>query len=167
MPLRKWDTSSMCIESWGQSSFARCLIKVNADNFLKESVTMGILYLMDQDFLRKRFMLSTGGSHLVKKGKTGSVDTNCSGVNLCKATWQPIKLNVRFQPNAHGGSSKNGSPNVSTFAKYGHTKQLNKVVDIPSSSATKKGYPQVPTRLSNILTSNPYDLLSQEVDPEL
>nr|GEZ66916.1 hypothetical protein [Tanacetum cinerariifolium] len=35
-------TSSMCIESWGRSSFARCLIEINADDVLKESLTMGV-----------------------------------------------------------------------------------------------------------------------------
>ncbi|GKG16820.1 zinc knuckle CX2CX4HX4C containing protein, partial [Tanacetum coccineum] len=35
-------TSSMCTDSWGRSSFARCLIKVRADATLKDSVTMGI-----------------------------------------------------------------------------------------------------------------------------
>ncbi|GKF58890.1 zinc knuckle CX2CX4HX4C containing protein, partial [Tanacetum coccineum] len=35
-------TSLMCIESWGQSSFARCLIEVKVDETLKDSVTMGI-----------------------------------------------------------------------------------------------------------------------------
>ncbi|GJU39056.1 hypothetical protein Tco_1192013 [Tanacetum coccineum] len=47
----------------------------------------------------------------------------------------------------------------------GRTKQLNKIVNIPSSSAAKKGYPHIPTCPSNILTFNPYDLLSQEFDP--
>ncbi|GKC32202.1 hypothetical protein Tco_1039496 [Tanacetum coccineum] len=35
-------TSSMCIESWGRSSFARCLIEINVDDVLKESLTMGV-----------------------------------------------------------------------------------------------------------------------------
>ncbi|GJS88787.1 hypothetical protein Tco_0771423 [Tanacetum coccineum] len=35
-------TSSMCIESWGRSSFARCLIEINADDVLQESLTMGV-----------------------------------------------------------------------------------------------------------------------------
>nr|GEZ01646.1 hypothetical protein [Tanacetum cinerariifolium] len=54
----------------------------------------------------------------------------------------------------------------STSAKHGRIKQINKTVDIPSSSAAKKGYPQIPTFSSNILTSNPYDLLSQKFDPK-
>ncbi|GKG46033.1 hypothetical protein Tco_0498479, partial [Tanacetum coccineum] len=48
--------------------------------------------------------------------------------------------------------------------------QPAKAVDIPSSSYTsataKKGGLKVPTSSSNIPTSNPYDLLSQEFDPE-
>ncbi|GKD10867.1 zinc knuckle CX2CX4HX4C containing protein [Tanacetum coccineum] len=35
-------TSSMCIESLGRSSFARCLIEINAYDVLKESLTMGV-----------------------------------------------------------------------------------------------------------------------------
>ncbi|PWA61290.1 ATPase, F1/V1/A1 complex, alpha/beta subunit, Zinc knuckle CX2CX4HX4C [Artemisia annua] len=35
-------TSQMCIESWGRSSFARCLIEVKADEVLKESLTVEI-----------------------------------------------------------------------------------------------------------------------------
>ncbi|GKC46672.1 zinc knuckle CX2CX4HX4C containing protein [Tanacetum coccineum] len=35
-------TSSMCIESWGRSSFARCLIEINAEDVLQDSLTIGI-----------------------------------------------------------------------------------------------------------------------------
>ncbi|GKA46264.1 DNA/RNA polymerases superfamily protein [Tanacetum coccineum] len=36
-------TSSMCIESWGRSSFARSLIEINAQDVLQDSLTIGIL----------------------------------------------------------------------------------------------------------------------------
>ncbi|GJY47859.1 zinc knuckle CX2CX4HX4C containing protein [Tanacetum coccineum] len=35
-------TSSMCIESWGQSSFARFFIEIKADEALEDSISMGI-----------------------------------------------------------------------------------------------------------------------------
>nr|GEV58212.1 zinc knuckle CX2CX4HX4C [Tanacetum cinerariifolium] len=38
-------TSSMCIESWGKSSFARRLIEINANDLLKESLTMCVLLI--------------------------------------------------------------------------------------------------------------------------
>ncbi|GJW31104.1 retrovirus-related pol polyprotein from transposon TNT 1-94 [Tanacetum coccineum] len=78
-----------------------------------------------------------------KGGKTGSIITNRSGVNVAKTAWQPIKPKVRFKPKAHGDSPENGTPNLSTSAKDGlnnvHTsykKQPPKVVDIPSSCYT-------------------------------
>ncbi|GJT94129.1 gypsy type transposase [Tanacetum coccineum] len=35
-------TSSKCIESWGRSSFAHCLIEIDAEDVLKESLTLGV-----------------------------------------------------------------------------------------------------------------------------
>ncbi|GKC61884.1 zinc knuckle CX2CX4HX4C containing protein [Tanacetum coccineum] len=35
-------TSLMCVELWGQSLFARCLIEMRAVEALKDSITMGI-----------------------------------------------------------------------------------------------------------------------------
>ncbi|GKA73756.1 zinc knuckle CX2CX4HX4C containing protein [Tanacetum coccineum] len=35
-------TSSMCIESWGRSSFTCCLIEINAEDVLKENLTIGV-----------------------------------------------------------------------------------------------------------------------------
>ena len=38
-------TSSMCIDSWGRSSFARCLIEIDSKNALKEAITVGVPYI--------------------------------------------------------------------------------------------------------------------------
>ncbi|GJY31851.1 hypothetical protein Tco_0415346 [Tanacetum coccineum] len=43
-------TSSICIESWGRSSFARCLIEINAGDVLKESLTVGVPLIEDSGF---------------------------------------------------------------------------------------------------------------------
>nr|GEV14688.1 hypothetical protein [Tanacetum cinerariifolium] len=109
-----------------------------------------------------------------KSGKTGYTNISRSGVTVGKATWKPIKPKVRFEPKALENSPKNVTPNVSTSVKDGSNivskKQPAKAVDIPSPSYTsvtaKKGGRQVPTSLSNIPTSNPYNWLSQEFDPE-
>ncbi|GJX23690.1 hypothetical protein Tco_0228135, partial [Tanacetum coccineum] len=147
---------------------------VNEDNVLKESITMGIPlfdgsgfhketvcveyewkppccvqckifgYVYDQ-CLKNATVVPTiekmnndGFQMMVNKrsGKTGPINNNRSGVNVDKTTWQPIKPKPA------------------------------KAVDIPSSSSAKKGGPQISTSSSNIPTSNPYDLLSQEFDPE-
>ncbi|GJR81781.1 zinc knuckle CX2CX4HX4C containing protein [Tanacetum coccineum] len=46
-------TSSMCNDSWGRSSFARCLIEVNSEADLVEAVTIGIPSLTGEDFIKE------------------------------------------------------------------------------------------------------------------
>ncbi|GJV27530.1 zinc knuckle CX2CX4HX4C containing protein [Tanacetum coccineum] len=158
-------TSSMCIDSWDRSIFARCLIEVKDDEEMvrveyewkppccEQCKIFGHVY--DQcpknaTAIPTVDMNNDGFQTVVNKrksGKTGSTNTSRSGVIVGKATWQPIKPKVRFEPKAHGNSPKNVTPNVSTSAKDGPNivskKQLAKAVDIPSSSYTsvtaKKG----------------------------
>ncbi|GKB72464.1 zinc knuckle CX2CX4HX4C containing protein, partial [Tanacetum coccineum] len=44
-------TSSMCMESWGRSSFAQCLIEINVEDVLKESLTMGVPLIEGTGFI--------------------------------------------------------------------------------------------------------------------
>ncbi|GKD28466.1 zinc knuckle CX2CX4HX4C containing protein, partial [Tanacetum coccineum] len=46
-------TSSMCNDSWGRSSFARCLIKVNSEADLVDVVTIGIPSLSKDNFTKE------------------------------------------------------------------------------------------------------------------
>ncbi|GKE04711.1 hypothetical protein Tco_1396729 [Tanacetum coccineum] len=43
-------TSSMCIESWGGSNFACCLIEINVKDVLKKSLTIGVPLIEDTGF---------------------------------------------------------------------------------------------------------------------
>ncbi|GJZ73650.1 zinc knuckle CX2CX4HX4C containing protein [Tanacetum coccineum] len=46
-------TSSMCNDSWGRSSFARCLIEVSSEVDLVDVVTIGIPSLIGEDFTKE------------------------------------------------------------------------------------------------------------------
>nr|GEW34807.1 zinc knuckle CX2CX4HX4C [Tanacetum cinerariifolium] len=46
-------TSSMCNDSWGRNSFARCLIKVNSNSDLVKVVTIGVPSLTRDDFTKE------------------------------------------------------------------------------------------------------------------
>nr|GEX24878.1 zinc knuckle CX2CX4HX4C [Tanacetum cinerariifolium] len=46
-------TSSMCKDSWGRSSFTRCLIEVNSEADLVDIVTIGIPSLTGDDFTKE------------------------------------------------------------------------------------------------------------------
>ncbi|GKB94553.1 hypothetical protein Tco_0980690, partial [Tanacetum coccineum] len=122
-------TSSMCIDSWGRSNFARCLIEVRADAALKDSVTMGIPFPDGEGFTKETVQLSL----------------------LWKATWQPIKENVRYEPKVHGKFPKNGAPKVSTSAKNDPFKKL---------PAKKRGVhsckPSVPTSIWKVRRRSSY-----------
>ncbi|GKF62922.1 hypothetical protein Tco_0182976 [Tanacetum coccineum] len=43
----------MCNDSWGRSSFARCLIEVNSEADLVDVVTIGIPSLSEDDFTKE------------------------------------------------------------------------------------------------------------------
>nr|GEW79749.1 zinc knuckle CX2CX4HX4C [Tanacetum cinerariifolium] len=60
-------TSLMCLELWGQSPFARCLIKIKSDEALKDNITIGIPLPEGIGLLRKRYVLNTNGNHLIMK----------------------------------------------------------------------------------------------------
>ncbi|GKC82943.1 zinc knuckle CX2CX4HX4C containing protein [Tanacetum coccineum] len=171
-------TSSMCIESWGWSSFAWCLIEVNVDNVLKESITMGILLFDGLGFSKEtvhvEYEWKPPRYDLCKK--ISHVHDQCpKNVTVIPITekmnndgFQTVVNNRKNGKNGPVNTNCNGvnvAPTVFNFAKDGRTIHLNKVVDNPSSFAAKKGYPQIPFSMS-IPNSNPNDLLSQEFDPE-
>nr|GEV26534.1 ribonuclease H-like domain-containing protein [Tanacetum cinerariifolium] len=56
-------TISMCNDSWGRSSFARCLIEVNSEADLVNVVTIGVPLLTGDILPEKLFVLSTNGGH--------------------------------------------------------------------------------------------------------
>ncbi|GJT43507.1 bifunctional monodehydroascorbate reductase and carbonic anhydrase nectarin-3 [Tanacetum coccineum] len=152
-------------DSWGRSSFARCMIEVNVDNVLKESITIGIPLFYGSGFSKEivRVEYEWKPPFCEQCKIFGHVYNQCPKnakifpiiqkinndgfqmvVNRRSGKTGSINnnrsgVNVRFEPTAHEISSKNGVPNVSTSAKDGHTKQPTKVVDIPSSSSAKKG----------------------------
>ncbi|GKD72550.1 zinc knuckle CX2CX4HX4C containing protein, partial [Tanacetum coccineum] len=50
-------TSSMCNDSWGRSSFARCLIEVSSEADLVDVVTIGIPSLIGEDFTKETILV--------------------------------------------------------------------------------------------------------------
>ncbi|XP_035832845.1 uncharacterized protein LOC118481733 [Helianthus annuus] len=46
-------TTSMCLDSWGRSSYARALIEVSADKKLKEEITMAVSDLQGEGYVKE------------------------------------------------------------------------------------------------------------------
>ncbi|XP_021996195.1 uncharacterized protein LOC110893393 [Helianthus annuus] len=47
-------TADMCVDNWGRSSFARAMIEINADNDLKDHITVAIPKMDEEGFILER-----------------------------------------------------------------------------------------------------------------
>ncbi|GJZ15429.1 zinc knuckle CX2CX4HX4C containing protein [Tanacetum coccineum] len=158
-------TSSMCNDSWGRSSFARCLIKVNSEVDLVDVVTIGIPSLIGDDFIKETIRVDpsivatsnvvtptiekindgfqTVGKKKKRKGKSKST-------NVGQFAGPSIKPNVIYEPKAITSAPKKGATNEGNASK---SPTMSKI----------KGYS---SKNDNIITSNSYSALNEEEDEE-
>nr|GEU90204.1 zinc knuckle CX2CX4HX4C [Tanacetum cinerariifolium] len=157
-------TSSMCNESWGRSSFARCLIEVNSEADLVDVVTIGIPSLTEDDFTKetirveyewrppkcdtcKIFGHTNDGFQTVgkKKKKKGKSKSNNGGQSVGLS----VKQNVRYEPKAPTSTPKKGAFNVGN-----ETNSSSLLKNIGTSNQ------------DNIISSNSFSTLNVKEDEE-
>nr|GEY32402.1 hypothetical protein [Tanacetum cinerariifolium] len=154
-------TTSMCIDSWGRSSFARCLTEINAKDALTESLTIGVPLIEGSGYNIETVTLEYewkpprcdqckifGHVHdhcpKKKKGKSKST-TGGQFVGLA------VKQNVRYEPKPTTSAPIKGATNVDTASK---SPPMLKT----TGTSSKKG---------NIITSNSYSALDDESDEDV
>ncbi|GKA08291.1 zinc knuckle CX2CX4HX4C containing protein [Tanacetum coccineum] len=156
-------TSSMCNESWGRSSFARCLIEVNSEADLVDVVTIGIPSLSGDGFTKETIRVEYewkpprcdickifGHVHdhcskKVKKRKGKSKSTN--GGQFASPL---VKLNVRYEPKATTSAPKKRVTNVC------NTSQSGSMLNSTSNSSNK----------DNLSMSNSFAALNDEKEDD-
>ncbi|GJR14695.1 zinc knuckle CX2CX4HX4C containing protein [Tanacetum coccineum] len=161
-------TSSMCNDSWGRSSFARCLIEVHLEVNLVGVVTIGIPSLTGDDFTKETIHVEvvsppivttsnvvtptiektndgfqTVGKKKKRKGKSKST-------NGGQFDGPSVKPNVRYEPKAITSAPNKGATNVGNASKS------------LTMSKTTCTY----SKNDNIITSNSYSALNEEEDEE-
>ncbi|GKE93094.1 zinc knuckle CX2CX4HX4C containing protein, partial [Tanacetum coccineum] len=162
-------TSSMCNNSWGRSSFARCLIEVNSKVDPVDAVTIDIPSLTEDGFTKETIRveyessppiittsnvvtptvdktnddLQMMGKKKKRKGKYKS--TNCG-----KFAGPSVKQNVRYEPKTTTSAPKKEATNMDNASK---------------SSSMLKTAGNFPTK-DNITTSNSYSVLNDEEEDE-
>ncbi|GKE05329.1 zinc knuckle CX2CX4HX4C containing protein [Tanacetum coccineum] len=160
-------TSSMCNDSWGRSSFARCLIKVDLEANLIDVVTIGVPSLTRDDFtketIRVEYERRPPRCDLCKI--FGHVHNHCPKkvashpiVATSYVTPTVVKINdgpsvkVRYEPKATTSEPKMGATNVGNASKL-------------SSMLKSTG---TPSKEGNITTSNSYSAFkdNEEDDEE-
>ncbi|GJX00643.1 hypothetical protein Tco_0184556 [Tanacetum coccineum] len=154
-------TSSMCNDSWGRSSFARCLIEVNSDFDILEVVTTGVPSLTRDDFTKETIRVdphivtnSNVVTPIVEKtndgfqtvGKMKKRNGKSKSTNGGQFTGHSVKQNVRYEPKATTSAPKKGATNVGNSFK-------------PSSMLKTTG---TSSKNDNIITSNSYSTLIDE-----
>ncbi|GKC36731.1 zinc knuckle CX2CX4HX4C containing protein [Tanacetum coccineum] len=143
-------TSSMCNESWGRSSFARCLIEVNSEADLVDVVTIGgeSSYRYYFNVVTPTVEKTNDGVHAMgkkKKRKGKSMSTNG-----CQFAGPLVKQNVRYEPKATTSAPKKGVTNV------GNTSQSASMLKMIGYSSKK----------DNFSMSNSFSALNDEEEDD-
>nr|GEV73931.1 hypothetical protein [Tanacetum cinerariifolium] len=140
-------TSAMCNDSWGQSSFARCLIEVNSEADLVNVVTIVSLPLLGKIPLRKQSELSMNGGRpdVMNKKKGKAKSTNAS-----QFVGPSVKQNFKYEPKATTSQPKKGATNVVNVSK----------------SSPKLKSTNTSSKEGNIATSNSYFALENDEDED-
>ncbi|GKC46666.1 zinc knuckle CX2CX4HX4C containing protein [Tanacetum coccineum] len=185
-------TSSMCNDSWGRSSFARCLIEVSSEADLVDVVTIGIPSLIGEDFtketIRVEYEWRPPRCDVCKI--FGHVHDQCPKkvVTPPIVSTSPIvtptveKTNDGFQTvgkkKKRKGKSKSNNggqfagPSVKQTVRY----EPKATTNTPKKGATNKGNESIPSSLlknwgnslnkDNITSSNSFSALNVEEEDE-
>ncbi|GJU69571.1 zinc knuckle CX2CX4HX4C containing protein [Tanacetum coccineum] len=159
-------TSSMCNDSWGRSSFARCLIEVNSEADLVDVVTIGIPSLSEDDFTKETIHVDppivatsnvvtpnaektndgfqTVGKKKKRKGKSKSTNGD-------QFTGPLVKHNVRYEPKATTSAPMKETTYV------GYTSQSTPMLKTTGNSSKK----------DNLSMYNSFSALNEEDEKEV
>ncbi|GJY94750.1 sodium/hydrogen exchanger 6 [Tanacetum coccineum] len=173
-------TSLMCKDSWGRSSFARCLIEINSATDFKESITIGIPDLEGPGFtketIRVEYEWQPPRCHTCNI--FGHTEESCPKmvvvtpiVNDNNDGFQQVEFN--YQPRAPSVGSNGGGNRGEASSKASPSKDTN----VGTSVATKGNQNDrqeekdvVDTgmmKMSNITTPNPFAALDEDEEEEV
>ena len=156
-------TSQMCKESWGRSSFARCMIEVKSDVVLKESLTVEIPLLDVTGFTIETIRVEYEwkpprcdtcklfGHTLIECPKVVASPTKPTPSVTVSDGFQPVNNKKKGKKGATNGTRQGGffKPIVGKQFHYQPKKTANNA-DVASTSGTKIG------------TSNQFDALNMD-----
>ncbi|GJR77559.1 zinc knuckle CX2CX4HX4C containing protein [Tanacetum coccineum] len=143
-------TSSMCNDSWGRSSFARCLIEVNSEADLVDVVTIvaSPLIVATSNVVTPNAKKTNDGFQTV--GKTKKRKGKSKSTNGGQFTGPSVKHNVRYEPKATTSAPKKGTTYV------GYTSQSTPMLKTTGNSSKK----------DNLSMSNSFSALNEEEEED-
>ncbi|KAJ0521409.1 putative transcription factor interactor and regulator CCHC(Zn) family [Helianthus annuus] len=171
-------TTSMCLDSWGRSSYARALIEVSAENNLKEEITMAVPELEGDGYVKETMYVEYEWnphrcSHCCVFGHT---DDNCPK--------QPRKMGKNFnggkqdQPSQQDRSQGKKpvvddegymgvhAKKVARKGGFPVNKQKPKFEYRPIGPKPKESAANSSGQVSSVKTSNPFEVLNLDDNVE-
>ncbi|GKB85326.1 zinc knuckle CX2CX4HX4C containing protein [Tanacetum coccineum] len=169
--------SAMCKDSWGRSSFARCLIEINSETDFKESITIGIPELDGPGFIKETIRVEYEWKpprcHTCNIfGHTGdSCPKKVVVTPVANDTNDGFQKVVNKKRNNKGKLAGNIIPRGVPVSKGFHVgKEFVFKPRAPNDQASFKRQKDVvdsgKMKLANIATSNPFTTLGEEEDEE-
>ncbi|GJT54589.1 zinc knuckle CX2CX4HX4C containing protein [Tanacetum coccineum] len=114
-------TTTMCKESWGRSSFARCLIEINAEAKFVESITIGIPELEGTNFIKETIRVEYEWKPLRLVNKKCNNKKNAAGIPIPKgvpvAKGFQVGKQFNYQPKSPNSDSSGGGNRGATSSK--------------------------------------------------
>nr|GEW02866.1 hypothetical protein [Tanacetum cinerariifolium] len=158
-------TSSMCNDSWGRSSFTRCLIEVNSEADLVDVATIGIPLLTGDGFTKETIrveyewrppkcdickIFGHAHDHCPNKVVSPPIINTSNVVTPTVEVTNDGFQTVRYEPKATTSASKKGATNMGN----------------PSTSSSMFKTTSTSSKKDFIPTSNSYYVLNEEEEVE-
>ncbi|GJU16781.1 sodium/hydrogen exchanger 6 [Tanacetum coccineum] len=162
-------TTTMCKESWGRSSFARCLIEINSEAEFTESITIGIPELEGPGFIKETIRVEYEWKPPRRNNKKNATsNTIPRGVPVAKGFQVGKQFNS--QPKAPKTNFDGGSTREATSSKVGSSSYSNEGASHKVTSIDKQNDKDVvdtgAMKISNISSPNPFTVMGEVEDED-
>ncbi|GKC12074.1 RNA-directed DNA polymerase, eukaryota, reverse transcriptase zinc-binding domain protein, partial [Tanacetum coccineum] len=173
--------SSICKDSWGRSSFARCLIEINSEAEFKDSITIGIPDLDGPGYTKETIRvvsnLVVNDTNATNDGFQKVVNMKCNnkgssvgnkipkGVMVSKGF--QVGKDFAFKPKASnvGSNGDNGTHGETRF-KAGTSIKTNEGASLNTKGTNDRQQDTGKKKISNISSPNPFVVLGVDDDEE-
>ncbi|GJS41677.1 zinc knuckle CX2CX4HX4C containing protein [Tanacetum coccineum] len=164
-------TTTMCKESWGRSSFARCLIEINSEAEFTKSITIGIPELEGPSFIKENIRVEYEWKPPRRNNKKNAAgNTIPRGVPVAKGKGFQVGKQFNYQPKSTNSYFSGGGNRGTTSSKAGSSANEGASVANKVNSIDKqKGTNVVGTsmmKIFNISSPNPFTVLGEVEDED-
>ncbi|XP_021971342.1 uncharacterized protein LOC110866501 [Helianthus annuus] len=148
-------TTSMCVDMWGRSSFARALVEISADTDLKEELTIAVPCLDGDGFVKEKIYVDYEWC----PHRCGRCCVFGHNADSCPLQSSKVSKDKPQQSKFPGYDKKMKQP----IQDGGPSKRQPIVDEDGYTTVQAEGYKQGNETVENFVSSNPFDVLNDTV----